>query len=171
MFDVMADWLTVPLMNHEGEKSPKRLGMRHPSIAPYGVFHTRDGRQILISVQSDREWRKLADIFLGQPELGDDPQFATNVARVANRARTDAAVAAAFARLTASEATAALIGADVAFASVNDMAGLSQHPHLRRIIVDTPNGPISLPAPAAVFAGQSRHYGKVPGIGEKKDWP
>ena len=43
MFDVMADWLTVPLLNHEGGKSPKRLGLAHPSIAPYGVFRTGDG--------------------------------------------------------------------------------------------------------------------------------
>ena len=47
MFDVMADWLTVPLLNHEGGKSPKRLGLAHPSIAPYGVFRTGDGADIL----------------------------------------------------------------------------------------------------------------------------
>ena len=65
MFDVMADWLTVPLLNHEGGRSPKRLGLAHPSIAPYGVFRTRDGSDILISIQSDREWVKFAAVFLG----------------------------------------------------------------------------------------------------------
>lgn len=165
MFDVMADWLTVPLLNHEGDRSPQRLGLAHPSIAPYSVFTCGDGAQILISVQSDREFAKLADIFIGKPELARDPRFATNVARVANRAETDAAVAEAFARMTADEATTALIAADVAFASVNDMAGLSAHPHLRRITVDTPNGPVSYPAPAAVFVGEGRHYGAVPAIG------
>ncbi|MFV0383475.1 CaiB/BaiF CoA transferase family protein [Paracoccus sp. (in: a-proteobacteria)] len=167
MFDVMADWLTVPLLNHEGGKSPKRLGLVHPSIAPYGVFTCGDGAQILISIQSDREFAKLADIFIGQPELAQNPRFATNVARVENRPETDAAVAGAFARMTADQATAALIAADVAFASVNDMAGLSAHPHLRRIIVDTPNGPVSYPAPAAQFVGEERRYGAVPGIGDK----
>lgn len=164
MFDVMADWLTVPLLNHEGGKSPKRLGMAHPSIAPYGVFTASDGQQVLISVQSDREWRKLADVFLGQPELGSDPRFATNVARVANRAETDAEVAKGFARMTADQAIAALLRADVALASVSDMARLSQHPHLRRITVDTPNGPVSYPAPAAVFTGEARDYGAVPAL-------
>lgn len=162
MFDVMADWLTVPLLNHEGGKTPQRIGMAHPSIAPYGTFTTRDGQPILISVQSDREWKKLAELFLGKPELGTDPLFATNVARVANRAETDATVARGFARLNADEAIAALLKADVALASVSDMEQLSRHPHLRRITVQTPNGPVSYPAPAAVFLGEERIYGAVP---------
>ncbi|MFC0340736.1 CaiB/BaiF CoA transferase family protein [Paracoccus niistensis] len=164
MFDVLADWLTVPLLQHEGGQTPKRVGLAHPSIAPYGVFRCRDGAEVLISVQSDREWRKLAEIFLGQPGLGRDPRFATNTARVANRAETDAAVAAAFAARSLPEATAAIEAADIAFATVNDMDGLSRHPHLRRITVDTPNGPVSYPAPAPVFAGETRDYGPVPGL-------
>ncbi|NPD17717.1 CoA transferase [Xinfangfangia sp. D13-10-4-6] len=164
MFDVMADWLTVPLLNHENGQTPKRLGLAHPSIAPYGVFSANDGKQILISVQSDREWRQLAAHFLDAPELGTDPRFATNVGRVQNRAATDQLVAAAFARRSGDEAVAAIIAADVAFASVNDMGALSQHPHLRRITVDTPNGPVSYPAPGAIFHGEERHYGPVPAL-------
>lgn len=169
MFDVMADWLTVPLLNHEGGKSPRRIGMAHPSIAPYGVFRTRDGKAILISVQSDREWRKLTDIFLDRPELAADPRFATNVGRVANRAETDAVVGDGFARLDMDDAVAALLRADVALAAVNDMEGLSQHPHLRRVTVDTPNGPVSIPAPAAIIDGELRGYGPVPALPEGKD--
>lgn len=168
MFDVMADWLTVPLLNHEGGRSPKRIGLAHPSIAPYGVFTCGDGAQILIAVQSDREWRSLASHFLGRPELGSDPCYATNVARVANRAAMDAEVARAFARLDLTGATEAIRNADVAFAAVNDMAGLSAHPHLRRITVDTPNGPVSYPAPAAIFAGEVRSYGPVPALPGKE---
>ncbi|WP_300042694.1 CaiB/BaiF CoA-transferase family protein [uncultured Paracoccus sp.] len=168
MFDVMADWLTVPLLNHEGGKTPKRIGMAHPSIAPYGVFTTKDGQPILISVQSDREWRNLAALFLGQPELGSDPQFATNVARVQNRDRTDAIVGAGFARMDHDQAVAALLAADVALASVSDMARLAAHPHLRRITVETPNGPVSYPAPGAVFVGETRAYGPVPALMSKE---
>ena len=166
MFDVMADWLTVPLLNHEGGKTPKRMGMAHPSIAPYGVFTTKDSQPILISVQSDREWRKLCEIFLGKKDLGADPRFATNVARVANRPETDAAVAEAFAKLNADQAVEALLQTDVAFASVSDMQKLSDHPHLRRITVETPKGPVSYPAPAPIFAGAQRHYGSVPALNE-----
>jgi len=164
MFDVMADWLTVPLLNHEGGKSPKRIGLAHPSIAPYGVFEPKSGPPILVSVQSDREWIKLCEDFLANPALGRDPRFATNVARVANRAETDAIVADAFARLDAEDAIALLSQANIALASVNDMAGLADHPHLRRITVDSPNGPVSFPAPGARFLGEDRSYGAVPAL-------
>ncbi|MCP1198296.1 CaiB/BaiF CoA-transferase family protein [Notoacmeibacter sp. MSK16QG-6] len=164
MFDVMADWLTVPLLNHEGGRTPQRIGMAHPSIAPYGVFTAQDGSQILLSVQSDREWRKLCAVFLGQAEFGTDPRFATNVARMERRDETDALVAEGFARRSGKEAIAALLEADVALATVNDMGGLAGHPHLRRITVDTPNGPVSYPAPAPVWAGETAEYGPVPAL-------
>ncbi|MCD1618967.1 CaiB/BaiF CoA transferase family protein [Salipiger marinus] len=164
MFDVMADWLTVPLLNHEGGKSPKRAGLAHPSIAPYGVFTAKDGAQVLLSVQSDREWRKLCALFLGDADLADDPRFCSNVLRVEHRAETDALVAAAFARRSGAEAVETLLRADVALALVNDMAGLAAHPHLRRITVDTPNGPVSYPAPAPVWDDAPRAYGAVPAL-------
>ena len=164
MFDVMADWLTVPLLNHEGGQSPKRVGLAHPSIAPYGVFTSADGVQILLSVQSEREWANLCAVFLGDPDLAADPRFANNVARVANRPETDAAVAAGFARMTGDEAVAALLRADVAVARVNDMAGLATHPHLRRVSVETPNGPVSYPAPAPLWDDETRVYGPVPAL-------
>ena len=50
LFDVMADWLTVPLLHQEGGKPPRRVGLAHPSIAPYGVFNTKDKKAILISI-------------------------------------------------------------------------------------------------------------------------
>lgn len=165
MFDVMADWLTVPLLQHEGGASPQRVGLAHPSIAPYGVFSTKDGRQILISIQSDREWAKFCDAFLRLPEMAQDARFSRNVARVANRAETDALVAAAFADMDEGEARTALILADVAFAALNDMAALSAHPHLRRITVETEAGPVSYPAPAPIVVGETRSYGAVPVLG------
>jgi itaconate CoA-transferase len=165
MFDVMADWLTVPLLQHEGGQSPRRIGMAHPSIAPYGVFTCADGVQVLIAVQSDREFAALAADVLGDAAIAKDPRFATNVARVAARAETDALVAAALGRLTVAQAEPVLKRAGVAYARVNDMAGLSAHPHLRRIRVDTPNGPVHLPAPAAMVDGAAPALGPVPALG------
>ncbi len=167
MFDVMADWLTVPLLNAEDGKPPKRMGLAHPSIAPYGVFRSRDGKEILISIQSEREWKKLCAEVLGQPELPKDPRFANMVERVRNRALTDQTVGDAFAKLTRDELLQKLADADIAFAEVNTMADLAHHPHLRRIEVDTPNGRVAYPAPAAIVVGEPRHYGAVPAIGEQ----
>ncbi|WJR77369.1 CaiB/BaiF CoA-transferase family protein [Bradyrhizobium sp. NP1] len=169
MFDVMADWLTVPLLNSEDGKPPQRIGLAHPSIAPYGVFHSKDGKEILISIQSEREWKKLCADVLGRPDLPGDPRFANMVERVKNRALTDKAVGDAFASMTRDELLARLADADIAFAEVNTMADLSHHPHLRRIAVDTPNGTVSYPAPAAIFVGEARRYGAVPAIGDHRD--
>ena len=166
MFDVMADWLTVPLLNAEAGNPPQRLGLAHPSIAPYGVFRSRDGKDILISIQSEREWNTLCAKVLDQPGLPADPRLAKGVARVKNRALTDGIVADSFATMNRDELLTRLAAADIAFAEVNSMADLATHPHLRRIEVDTPNGVVRYPAPAPIVVGESRHYGAVPGIGD-----
>jgi itaconate CoA-transferase len=165
LFDAMADWMTVPLLHHEGGSSPKRLGLSHPSIAPYGVFKTRDGADILISIQNDREWRILAAKVMDDDALAADPQFAIVTSRVQLRAETDGKVAASFATMDVEPLSKKLAEADIAFARVNDVAGFIAHPHLRRISVETPSGPVSYPAPAAT-RDTPRSYGRVPALGE-----
>jgi itaconate CoA-transferase len=165
MFDVMADWLTVPLLNTEAGNPPQRIGLAHPSIAPYGVFRSLDGKDILIAIQSEREWKKLCSELLGQPALPDDPRFCNMVERVRNRQLTDKAVGDRFATMTRDDLLKRLSDADIAFAEVNTMTDLAKHPHLRRIEVVTPNGVVQYPAPAAIVMEQPRSYGAVPGIG------
>jgi formyl-CoA transferase len=165
MFDAMAEWMTVPLLWEEGGTPFKRIGLSHAGIAPYGVFKSRDGADILISIQNDREWRVLADKVLGNAALGTDPKFATGPARVANRPETDGHVARAFAAVDVAPLMQKLEAADIAFARVNDTALLSKHPHLRRITVDAPSGPVSTPAPTPVWAGAPREYGAIPALG------
>jgi formyl-CoA transferase len=169
MFDVMADWLTVPLLNSEAGNPPKRMGLAHPSIAPYGVFSSNDGKGILISIQSEREWKKLCADVLEQPELVSDPRFSNMVERVRHRELTDKTVGDSFATLGREELLKRLKDADIAFAEVNTMADLTIHPHLRRIEVDTPKGVVTYPAPAAIFVGEIRNYGAVPGIGDHRE--
>ncbi len=130
------------------------------------MFQSRDGVDVLISIQSDREWRVLAAEVLGDQKLAADPAFATNVERVKRRAETDGRVAAVFRSLDAEALTKKLATADIAFGLVNDPAGLSRHPTLRRITIDTPGGPVSLPAPAAQHQGAERRHGPVPALGE-----
>jgi len=165
LFDAMADWMTVPLLHHEGGQSPKRLGLAHPSIAPYGVFKSKDNVPILISIQNDREWRVLAADVMGDAALAADPKFAKLVDRVKYRAQTDGKVAAHFATIDVVTLSKKLEAADIAFARVNDVAGLIAHPHLRRISVDTPHGPVSYPAPAPI-RDEARAYGRIPALGE-----
>jgi len=168
LFDAMADWMTVPMLQHEGGKSPKRLGLAHPSIAPYGVFKTRDGVDVLISIQNDREWRILASKVMADEALANDPKFAKLVDRVTHRADTDGKVTAAFATMDVEPLSRKLAEADIAFARVNDVAGFIEHPHLRRISVETPSGPVSYPAPAPI-RDTERSYGRIPALGEHSE--
>ncbi len=165
MFDVMADWLTVPLLHQEAGAPPRRIGLSHPSIAPYGVFKTKEGKEIIISIQSDREWMNFCKVILRRPGAAEDERFATNLARVRNRSATDELVASTFAGIDEARSRVLLTEADIAFASLNDMKALSMHPHLRRIAVDTPGGSVSFPAPAPIFVGEPRNYGAVPALG------
>lgn len=170
MFDVMADWMAVPLLHQQGGKPPKRIGIAHPSIAPYGVFRTRDGKDILIAVQRDSEWVRLCEIVVEDSVTTRDPRFVTNSARIANRAETDGFIGSAIARLDHDDAIARLARADLAFASLNSVEDLAHHPHLRQITIETEGGPVAIPAPAAIFKGEGdRSYGRVPAIGEQRE--
>jgi len=169
MFDAMTDWMTVPLLQHEGGDTPKRIGLAHTSISPYGAFKTRDGGDVLISIQNDREWRILAEHVLGDKQLAADPNFATNVERMKRRAETDGRVAAAFATMDVEPLVEKLAKFDIAFGRINDPELLRKHPHLRRVTVDSPSGPVSMPAPTAIHDGVSRRYGAVPALGEHSE--
>jgi formyl-CoA transferase len=166
MFDAMAEWMTVPLLQYEGGAPPKRVGLAHPSIAPYGVFKTRDGADILISIQNDREWRVLAEKVLGDKALATDPAFATNVERVKRRSEVDGRVAAAFGAVNVAQLSASLEAAEIAFGRVNGPDDLARHPHLRRISIGSENGPISMPAPPAQRMGEVRSYKPIPALGQ-----
>jgi|SRR5579883_390996 len=169
MFDAMADWMTVPLLHHEGGKTPTRLGLAHPSISPYGVFKTRDGVDVLISIQNDREWVVLARDVMGDAALAADPDFATVVKRLERRPDTDGKVAKSFATMDVDELTAKMLNSDIAFGRVSDPESLRHHPHLRRITVGSPSGPVSYPAPATQRSGEPRQYGPVPALGEHSE--
>jgi itaconate CoA-transferase len=165
MFDVMMEWMTVPLLFAEYGEPPRRSGLSHPSLAPYGVFGTAEGAPILISIQNDREWLVFCSKVLGRPELGTDPRFATSPARLAHRAETDAQVARAFGALDVLSLSKKLEAAEIAFARVNEVADVLKHPHLRRLSVETAAGAVMLPAPAARAGTGNDQFGAVPALG------
>lgn len=167
LFDGMADWMNVPLLFYEGTgKAPERLGLAHPSICPYGAFATADGALVLISIQNEREWGEFCAKFLDQPDLLKQPGFETNVVRVANRAKVDAHIGAAFAQLTRDEAATKLRAANTAYGFVNTVAAFARHPALRRATVATPNGDVSIAAPPVLTSDGLRALGPVPAVGE-----
>lgn len=84
LLDTQVAWLANVGLNYlTSGNEPKRLGNQHPNIVPYQVFGAEDGYFIL-AVGNDSQFRKFCE-FAGLDELPDDPQFATNDARVQNR--------------------------------------------------------------------------------------
>jgi formyl-CoA transferase len=166
MFDCMAEFMAVPLLHGKYATAPKRVGLSHPGIAPYGVFTAKDGVPILIAIQNDREWVALCRDVLGAAERGADPRFATNVARVANRAETDALVQRYFSSATATQACTRLDAADIAYGRVSTVEDVLAHPHYRAQTIATPTGPAEMPAVPVRRAGEPQWpLGGVPASG------
>jgi crotonobetainyl-CoA:carnitine CoA-transferase CaiB-like acyl-CoA transferase len=148
LFDAMADWMNVPYLQHRyGGRTPQRVGLNHPTIAPYGAYTCADGDAILISIQNEREWVAFCTSILGEPDLASDVRFASNPSRVVNRKALDAIVAARFSRVRIDALADLLRVAGVAFGRINDIAGLARHPQLRVMETETPAGPIEVIAP------------------------
>ena len=167
LFDSMCDWMTVPLLHHDyaGTVWP-RVGLSHPTIAPYGVFTTKDGKETVIGVQNDGEWIRLAQQVLLRPDLVEREEFKTNVSRVEHRAEVNAEISSELAKLDQQTLRERLVKGKVAFAGVNGVEQLSKHPHLRRATVNTKKGDVEVVAAPARFVGNERPYGPVPDIGE-----
>jgi formyl-CoA transferase len=166
MFDCMAEQMGVPILQTAHGFPPRRIGLAHPSIAPYGVFKTGDGVPILIAIQNEREWKTLCSKVLGNPGIPSDPRFASNAARIVNREATDKLVADWFSNRSADQAAAELQAADIAYGRVSDSASLLKHPHLRLMTTETPTGPAIVPMPPVRREGPAPSGGRVPKLGE-----
>jgi crotonobetainyl-CoA:carnitine CoA-transferase CaiB-like acyl-CoA transferase len=141
----------------------------HPLIAPYGAYPVKDGGLLMIAVQNDREWQRLARDVLRRPDLAERDNLARNMERVNHRAELDATIAAVFAAETRAALIERINAADIAFANVNEVKDLAVHPQLKRTDVATPIGPVSIVAPAASFRDEPVALGPVPGLGEHTD--
>lgn len=167
LFDSIADWMNVPLLYREGGcGEPQRVGLAHPSLAPYGAFETRDGVPVLISIQSEREWASFCARILERPDLATAEGFDSASARVTNRAAVDGIVAETFARLTATQVETRLRDAAIAHGRVNTLDGLACHPALRRLPVSVPGGAVEMIAPAPINDRTAPRLRPVPSLGE-----
>jgi crotonobetainyl-CoA:carnitine CoA-transferase CaiB-like acyl-CoA transferase len=95
LFDVSVASLANQALNYlVSDKVPGRLGNAHPNIVPYQAFATADGH-IILAVGNDSQFRKFCDV-AGLDGLADNPDYATNKARVINRTALLPHVEAAF---------------------------------------------------------------------------
>ncbi|MEL6318415.1 MAG: CoA transferase [Pseudomonadota bacterium] len=111
-------WLVNEGVNYlSSGRAPERRGNAHPNIVPYDVFAAADGH-IIVAVGNDGQFRRFAEI-LGAPGWADDPRFASNPARVENRAALTEAIAARLAGRAGGEVLAAMEAAGVPGGPIN----------------------------------------------------
>ncbi|MYS48027.1 CoA transferase [Streptomyces sp. SID5998] len=174
LFEALAEWMSQPASyTRHGGAQPPRIGTQHATIAPYGAYPAADGKQVLFSVQNEREWTALCARFLERPELAHDPRFATGSDRVAHCEELNAVIRERFARSSADEAMKVLDGAGIACAGVNDVREFIEHPVLagrgRWQDVRIPGAVVPALRPPADLAGIEPRMEPVPAVGEHTD--
>lgn len=170
LFDGAADWMSIPYVHQVyGKGGPKRVGLMHPSIAPYGAFVTRDSNEIVISIQNEREWQQFCAHFMKRLELGADPRFSSNTERVRNRDVLDRVIAEVFAELNVDEALARLAESNTAYGQVRSVAQMARHPALRTWPMTVGEKTLQMIAPAVRAPWDEGEFASAPVLGEHGD--
>ena len=165
LFDVAAEAMNIPyIAARNGGSPPRRVGLDHPSIAPYGAFDFQDGK-LLVAVQSEHEWAALCRQMLGRSDLADDPRFASNGLRVANRAALHELLRRCFAGMTVEAAIVRLEAARIAWGRVSTLDDLIAHSALSTVFATAGDARIEMVAGPAVVDGRRRGGGDVPSLG------
>ena len=131
-----------------GGVTPRRLGNAHPNIVPYQAFPASDGH-VIIACGNDRQFAALCRA-LGLEALAENPDYATNPARVANRAALVPLIAEATAQTTRAAIIAALEEAGVPAGPINSVADALAEPQIEaRGLRIAPEGIAGLRTPIA----------------------
>lgn len=174
LLEAMVEWMGFPLYYaYAGQSPPLRAGTDHGSIYPYGEFALANGGHIMLGVQNEREWRVFCDTVLQQPALATDARFDSNGKRSAARDALRNVIESVFATLAPTELFARLETARIAWAQVNDMAAVWQHPQLaalkRQVQIATPAGAVAAFKPPGNNNRFDASMGPVPAVGEHNE--
>jgi crotonobetainyl-CoA:carnitine CoA-transferase CaiB-like acyl-CoA transferase len=166
LFDSAAELMAVPyLQARYGGKAPERVGLKHPSIAPYGAFTCSDGREIVLSIQNEREWAAFCAAVLGDAALARDERFSSNAARTRNRAELEAAIQAVFGRLSYAQAVDRLTEAQTAYGAINSVHDLIRHPQLRTKPMMVNGRRAEIPAAPYITEWDDESFAPAPPVG------
>ncbi|SEP93180.1 CaiB/BaiF CoA transferase family protein [Thalassovita taeanensis] len=144
---------------------PDKCGSSHESLCPYQTFEASDGI-VMIGVANDNLWRKFCAI-ADLDGIRDDPRFATNPNRVANRAETLRLVQDAIAKQPVSYWDTELAKVKVPCAPLNTLAQMLDHPHTAATGMVMPYdhpaaGPLNAVAQPVQFGGNPRSVVRHP---------
>ncbi|WP_447745182.1 CaiB/BaiF CoA transferase family protein [Variovorax boronicumulans] len=174
MLESLAEWMGYPMYYaYDGAPPPPRSAASHATIYPYGPFPAGDGGTVMLGLQNEREWRAFCDKVLLRPELASDPRFDSNARRNEHREALRALIVDTFGALSAAQVLERLDTAQIANASMNDMAGLWAHPQLqareRWRQVGSPAGDIPALLPAGRQSAFDYRMDPVPAVGQHTD--
>jgi itaconate CoA-transferase len=171
LFDALTEWMAQPayFTGYGGTPLP-RSGPNHASIAPYGPFRAGDGGHVSLGIQNAREWTRFCADVVRRPELADDERFRTNPLRVKNRRALHDAIESAFATLSTSDVIERLESARIAWARMNSVAELLDHPQLAQRDcwrdIGSPAGRLRAIVPPVRMDGVEPVMGDVPALGQ-----
>ena len=172
LFDSAAELMAVPyLQTRYGSGAPERVGLKHPSIAPYGSFTSSDAREFVLSIQNEREWVKFCDSVLLDQTISVDPRFDNNERRTANREVLEPIIQAVFSQLTYAEAVDRMTEAQTAYGAINSVHDLVSHPQLRTRDMVVHGRTFKVPAPPFVTQWDEPGFPPVPAVGEHGELP
>jgi len=170
LFQSTVDWMNVPyLQHHHGGFTPQNHGLKHPSIAPYGAFTCGDNKQILISIQNEREWQNLCEIALGDPDMARDERFSSSTRRLENRQVLDDRIEAVFRQDDRETVIQKLAAAGIAYGRLSDLDDLATHPQVKFREIDIAGKIIQLLDRGAEVAGKLRKVLKLPSLGQDNE--
>lgn len=170
LFQSTVDWMNVPyLQHHHGGFTPQNHGLKHPSIAPYGAFTCGDNKQILISIQNEREWQSLCEIALGDPDMARDVRFSSSTRRLENRQVLDDRIEAVFRQDDRETVIQKLAAAGIAYGRLSDLDDLATHPQVKFREIDIAGKIIQLLDRGAEVAGKLRKVLKLPSLGQDNE--
>ena len=167
MFNSLADWMNPFYLGYVyNKKIPKRNGMTHPIIVPYGAYNCKDNLTILIAIQNDREWVKLCKFVLDDDTMINDTRFKTNSDREANRELTERIIQDKFITLEREELIEKLEKASIAYGRISDMEQLKNHPQNNFLEIETKNGKVKVLGPGAIHDNFTPEVNKMPELDE-----
>lgn len=127
LFDCIAEWMSVPLLQARYQGFFERSGRFHNAIYPYGPFPCRDG-EIVLAVQNDAEWQRLSTLVLQDAALASDPRFTRNELRHRNRDSLGRILSDRFATMDVADLISRLGASDVPFAEGRTVEQAVAHP-------------------------------------------
>jgi crotonobetainyl-CoA:carnitine CoA-transferase CaiB-like acyl-CoA transferase len=171
LFDALGEWMSAPAYYAAyGGLEPRRTGAAHATIAPYELFASRDGEEIYLGIQNQREWTRFCEQVIDRPGLAGDPRFATNAARVEHRAVLHDEIGRVFVQLSTTAIVERLDRAGIAYARRNSLGGFLDHPQLlardRWTTIDSDSGQLRVLKPPVLLEGVEAPMGALPSLGQ-----